>query len=90
MIMKTYEVVVVKFHTFLTSALMEVSDQLHTSDASSPGKAPSVPIGWELVWGSVGLDSVAKKTILALVGNRVAVFQTVASHFTASAVSAQP
>jgi hypothetical protein len=42
--MKAYRGVDVHIHVFLTSALAEVSGQLHAPAASSPGKEPPVPI----------------------------------------------
>jgi hypothetical protein len=40
--MEAYRGVVVELQSFLTSALGELSDQLHTSDALPPGENPLV------------------------------------------------
>jgi hypothetical protein len=43
--MKAYWGVEVQLHAFLTSALMEVSGELHTPAALQTEKEPLVPIG---------------------------------------------
>jgi hypothetical protein len=52
----TYGVVEIQLHTFLTTALDEVSGQFHVLAALLPGKEVPVPIGYEagcaseLIW----------------------------------------
>jgi hypothetical protein len=46
-------------HTFLTSALIEVSGQIHVHFRSTPGKKPPVPIEEETEW-PVLVNSVRK------------------------------